>query len=171
MAEYCPDCGETVEEGDRFCYYCGEGLASETPRTQTTETNSSCPDCGEHAYPADRYCYHCGEPLPSVASRPGGQKNTSQRQESRRHENASRGQGPANPTASDQSGSKRQPVQDGQPRDESSTDDSPTARHYSSERSGTDSADPFRPEQQCPECRKSMESDATFCYYCGTKFE
>jgi predicted nucleic acid-binding Zn ribbon protein len=64
MVEHCPDCGEAVDSDDRFCYYCGEGLA----RTEGADTSDGyspryCIDCGEPAERGDKYCYFCGEPL------------------------------------------------------------------------------------------------------------
>lgn len=155
MAEYCPDCGETVEPNDRFCYYCGEQLAPGKP--DNSPEIRSCPDCGEYAYPEDNYCYYCGELLPAVDSQSAERAETPQRRESA-------------PNASDRAGSETGSKR-GRPPTESADSEPPTARHYSADQSSTDSADPFQPEQQCPECGKSMESEATFCYYCGTQFE
>ncbi len=47
----CPQCGQTVRPGDRFCAHCGAKLAYE------------CPNCGKPVAVGDRFCTDCGRPL------------------------------------------------------------------------------------------------------------
>lgn len=63
MARYCLDCGETAMDGDQFCYYCGEALASEARDATPDLADGQCVTCGANVDGDDSYCYRCGTQL------------------------------------------------------------------------------------------------------------
>jgi len=49
----CPNCGESVQKGAKFCGNCGENLVKQR----------HCPNCGEEIKGDDKFCPNCGEKL------------------------------------------------------------------------------------------------------------
>ena len=50
-SKYCPNCGEAVEEGDKFCGKCGADIVTKS---------STCPKCGVPVRSQDTFCRSCG---------------------------------------------------------------------------------------------------------------
>lgn len=51
----CPQCGQPLRSGDKFCATCGASLAH------------LCGACGQPAQPGDKFCARCGAKLPLAA--------------------------------------------------------------------------------------------------------
>jgi len=58
-AGVCPQCGEAVPSGGKFCEHCGASLASEP-----TKVALFCTQCGQEAAPGQKFCPNCGAALP-----------------------------------------------------------------------------------------------------------
>lgn len=65
--KYCRQCGNARKPGDRFCAYCGAGLAtgSDNHRESLAENGGSlaCPACGGAINPGWKFCRGCGAKL------------------------------------------------------------------------------------------------------------
>ncbi|MFC5180487.1 PP2C family serine/threonine-protein phosphatase [Actinomadura harenae] len=55
----CPDCGEPVQPGDRFCERCGRERPA-APGRPGAHVTGRCVDCGAVAVDAEGYCCRCG---------------------------------------------------------------------------------------------------------------
>ncbi|GAA4261199.1 hypothetical protein GCM10022255_092910 [Dactylosporangium darangshiense] len=74
----CPDCGEPVRPGDRFCEACGHDLdtpasaVQDRPRTSSvrwltaTEIAAACPACHGRSFSPDGFCDECGQRRPTA---------------------------------------------------------------------------------------------------------
>ena len=49
----CPECGELVDKGQRFCPNCGASMSG----------NKICSHCGAELAPNQRFCGKCGTPV------------------------------------------------------------------------------------------------------------
>jgi len=54
----CPQCGEAVPLGGKFCEHCGASLASEPSKDALF-----CAQCGKEAVPGQGFCPNCGAAL------------------------------------------------------------------------------------------------------------
>ena len=54
----CRKCGKQLEEGIKFCPYCG---------TKVWVKPTKCPKCAKGVFPDDKFCQDCGENLEAPA--------------------------------------------------------------------------------------------------------
>jgi hypothetical protein len=59
----CPDCGNPVSKGDRWCEVCCRRLSFEQDPPRAERTGWSCPDCGGAVRKGDWRCRKCGRRL------------------------------------------------------------------------------------------------------------
>lgn len=61
----CPNCGETVEKGQKFCDKCGASVEAVTTSAQSAEEEAkkSCANCGAAAEEGQKFCEKCGAKL------------------------------------------------------------------------------------------------------------
>lgn len=65
MTGTCPNCGNPVRPGARFCGSCGASLESGTSTTFVQPAGSTCPHCGKPVRTDAKFCPSCGEELSS----------------------------------------------------------------------------------------------------------
>ena len=57
----CSKCGKELNDGARFCRYCGTPTLSEP--AEKNQTDFICPKCGKSVPQTARFCKFCGESL------------------------------------------------------------------------------------------------------------
>ena len=64
---FCPRCGKEVEEGDKFCRYCGAPI-EHIKETEVTEVGKRfCPRCGKEVEEGDKFCSSCGARIGEIS--------------------------------------------------------------------------------------------------------
>lgn len=62
----CPNCGNSMQKGQKFCIHCGSAMPAESPAytLETEETPANiCPGCGSEVEPGTKFCMTCGQKL------------------------------------------------------------------------------------------------------------
>ena len=60
----CASCGNMINEGDKFCQYCGSLVTMPEPVQEApAAVGAVCASCGGALEDGDRFCQHCGTPV------------------------------------------------------------------------------------------------------------
>ena len=80
MAQYCPNCGKKLEDGARFCSFCGQTITSEKT-DNAIESVRTCPNCGAPIKAFSLSCPVCGYEFQSMRASSGLAQFTRQLEE------------------------------------------------------------------------------------------